>query len=82
MDPKPRPNHRLCIQVLRRMTPEQRLLKAFRLSEIEVQFRVLELRKRFPDLSDQEFRQILMADGLEKARAELLISKGFFPSPA
>jgi len=33
MDPKPRPLHRIYIDILRRMTPEQRLLKAFELSE-------------------------------------------------
>lgn len=31
---KPRPNHRIYLEILRRMTPEQRLLKAFELSEM------------------------------------------------
>lgn len=35
MDPKPRPNHRRYIEILRRMTPEQRLAKAFELSDRE-----------------------------------------------
>ena len=35
MDPKPRPNHRLYLEALRRLTPEQRLLKAFELTEVK-----------------------------------------------
>ena len=31
-DPKPRPNHKLYLQTLRNLTPEQRLRKAFELS--------------------------------------------------
>jgi len=33
VDPKPRPNHEIYLVALRRMTPEQRLLKAFELTE-------------------------------------------------
>ena len=36
MDPKPRADHRLYLQILRRLTPEQRLLKAFELSEFSL----------------------------------------------
>jgi hypothetical protein len=36
-DPKPRPNHALYTQILRRMTPEQRLMKAFEPSEMPKQ---------------------------------------------
>lgn len=60
MDPKPRPNHKLYIEVLRRMTPEQRLLKAFELSAFcKALFRE-GLRKRFPDASEEEFHQIYL----------------------
>jgi hypothetical protein len=60
MDPKPRPNHQLYIEVLRRMTPEQRLLKAFELSAfVKALFRE-GLRKRFPDLSEEEFNKLYL----------------------
>ena len=60
MDPKPRPNHRLYIQILRRMTPEQRLLKAFELSDFSRQLLIHGLRKRHPGVSEAEFARILM----------------------
>ena len=60
MDPKPRPNHQLYIEVLRRMTPEQRLLKAFELSAfVKALFRE-GLRKRFPDLSEEAFHKLYL----------------------
>lgn len=60
MDLKERPNHKKYIQILRQMTPEQRLLKSFELSEFTVQLFIHGLHKRFPDLSHDEFRKILM----------------------
>lgn len=65
MDIKKRPNHKLYIRVLRRMSPEQRLLKAFELSEFANQLFVHGLRKRFPNLSDEEFKAKLF-ERLEK----------------
>jgi hypothetical protein len=65
MDPKPRPNHRLYLEVLRSMTPEQRLLKAFELSEFSKALFIEGLRQRFPDATAEEFRRILF-DRLEK----------------
>lgn len=59
MDPKPRPNHKLYIEALRRMTPAQRLQKAFELSEFTRQLFEHGLRKRFPDLSEEEFQRLL-----------------------
>jgi hypothetical protein len=61
MNPKPRPNHRLYLQTLRQMTPEQRLLKAFELSDFSRQLFVEGLRARFPELSEAEFRRLLLA---------------------
>jgi len=61
MNPKRRPNHRLYIEVLQRMTPEQRLLKALELSAFTKALFVEGLRKRFPDASEEEFRRILLA---------------------
>jgi hypothetical protein len=59
MDPKPRPNHTLYIEGLRRMTPAQRLKKAFELSEFARKLFEHGLRKRFPDMPEEEFRQLL-----------------------
>ena len=53
-------NHKLYIQILRRMTPEQRLKKAFELSDFSKRLFVHGLRKRYPDLSEEEFREILL----------------------
>ncbi len=60
MDPKPRPNHRIYIETLRRMTPAQRLMKAFELSDFSKRLFIHGLRKRFPDATDEEFRQLLL----------------------
>ena len=60
MNIKKRPNHKIYIQVLRQMSPEKRLQKAFELSEFAKQLFVHGLRKRFPDLSDEEFNKILL----------------------
>ena len=60
MNGKPRPNHREYIKVLRRMTPEQRLLKAMELSEQSKRLFKQGLRNRFPDLSDEDFHQLFL----------------------
>lgn len=65
MNTKERPNHKLYIQVLRQMSPEKRLLKAFELSEFTKQLFRHGLRQRFPDLSDEEFHKLLL-ERLEK----------------
>ncbi|MCS6859676.1 MAG: hypothetical protein NZT92_05080 [Abditibacteriales bacterium] len=60
MDPKPRPNHRQYIETLRRMTPEQRLRQSFELSAFAQQLFMHGLRKRFPDLTAEEFKKLLL----------------------
>ncbi len=65
MDPKPQPNHGRYIEVLRQMTPEQRLRKAFELSTMTRALFIQGLRKRFADLSEAEFHRLLL-DRLEK----------------
>jgi hypothetical protein len=65
MDPKPRPNHRRYLEMLRSMTPEQKLLKVFELSEFSKALFIEGLRQRFPDATEEEFRRILF-DRLEK----------------
>ncbi len=57
---KTRHNRRLYIEVLRRMTPEQRLLKAFELTEFSRALFREGLKKRFPDLSDEEIHKIYL----------------------
>jgi hypothetical protein len=58
MDIKPRPNHKQYIEALRRLTPEQRLMKAFELNELARTLFLQGLHKRFPDLSEEEIHQI------------------------
>ena len=60
MDLKKHPNHKIYLQVLRRMSPEERLLKAFELSEFAKQLFVHGLHKRFPDLPEEEFKNLLL----------------------
>ena len=59
MNLKQRPNHRLYIEILRRMTPEKRLLKAFELSAFSNQLFIHGLKKKHPDNSAEEFTRIL-----------------------
>lgn len=58
-DPKSRPKHQLYLQVLRNMTPGQRLVKAFELSDYANELFRHGLRRRFPDVSEAEFKRIL-----------------------
>lgn len=60
-DIKPRPNHRLYLQSLRAMTPEQRLMKAFELSKWTRELFEAGLRQRFPDVAENEFQRILLS---------------------
>ncbi len=65
MNIKKSQTNKLYIQVLRQMYPERRLLKAFELSEFANQLFIHGLRKRFPNLPDEEFKRIL-GERLEK----------------
>jgi hypothetical protein len=60
IDIKKRPNYKIYLQVLRQMPPEKRLIKAFELSEFSRQLFIHGLHKRFPNLSDEEFKKILL----------------------
>lgn len=60
MEIKKKPNHKVYIQVLRRMSPEKKLLKAFELSEFTRQLFIHGLHKRFPHLKGEEFRKVLL----------------------
>jgi len=54
------PDHAAYIQILRNMTPEQRLEKALELSELTRALFRHGLRKRFPDLSEEEFHKLYL----------------------
>jgi len=58
---KSEPNHKVRIQVLRRMSSEKRLLEALELSEFTRQLFIHGLRTRFPNLSDEDFKKKLLA---------------------
>ena len=60
MNVKMRPNQRIYIQALRRMTPEKRLLKAFELSEFSKGLFLEGLHRRFPDVSEEAIRKIYL----------------------
>jgi hypothetical protein len=60
VEPKPRPNHAIYLQSLRRMTPEQRLRKALELSELTRRLFSDGLRRANPDLTEAEFRELLL----------------------
>lgn len=60
MDPKPRPNHQLYVQILRSMTPDQRLRKALELTELGKRLFAEGLRRLHPDLSESEFRKLYL----------------------
>jgi hypothetical protein len=60
MNIKPDPNHQIHLQVLRRMTPEQRLMKAFELSDFIRELFLQGLRKRFSEKTEEEIRKIFL----------------------
>ena len=58
--PKLRPNHRLYMNALRRLSPEQRLLKAFELTELSRTLFRDGLRQRFPEADEAEIRRLYL----------------------
>jgi hypothetical protein len=60
MDIKPRPNHQLYLQTLRRMTPEQRLKKAFELADLGKRLFLAGLKRRFPDYTPEELHRVYL----------------------
>lgn len=60
VDPKPRPNHQRYLEVLRRMTPAQRLAKAMELSEEVKKLFLYGLRRSFPEASETEIRRMYL----------------------
>lgn len=60
MNPKPRPNSAVYLRTLRRMTPEQRLAKAFELTEMTKGLLWSGLRERFPEKSESDLRDLYL----------------------
>jgi DNA-binding MarR family transcriptional regulator len=58
MDPKPQPNQERYLEVLRSMSPADRLRKAFELTEMSRRLFRQGLRKRFPNLSEAELHRL------------------------
>jgi hypothetical protein len=61
VNPKKRPNHQRYLEILRALTPEQRLLKAFELTAFAKELFIHGLRQAFPDATPEEFQRILLA---------------------
>ena len=57
---KPRPNHQRTLQILRAMSPAQRLEQVFRLNERTLKLFRIGLRRRFPDLDEVEFQKVYL----------------------
>ncbi len=55
-----RSNHDIYIKILRRMSPEQRLMKAFELTDFARQLFREGLRKRHPELSPNELHELYL----------------------
>jgi len=51
-------NHKEYIKILRKMTPEQRLMKSFELTEFANLLFLTGLRNRFPEFSEKKIREI------------------------
>jgi hypothetical protein len=58
--PKEYPNRAMYLQVLRQMTPAQRLAKAMELSELGKRLFLHGLRRRFPELDERELHAIYL----------------------
>jgi hypothetical protein len=64
---KERPNHRIYVQVLRKMGPENRLKKAFELSEFARALAKRGLANLHPNLPPSELNRLYL-DRMKKAR--------------
>jgi hypothetical protein len=60
MEQKPQPNKQQYLQILRRMTPEQRLAKALELSAMSKALFLQGLRSRFPEKNEAEIKKIYL----------------------
>lgn len=58
---KPRPNHQIYLETLRKMTPEERLLKAFDLSLFSQTLFKEGLKVRFPTYTEEQIHELYLA---------------------
>ena len=54
MDIKPRPNHARYINILRKMSADEKVEKVFELNEMAKALRMEGLRREYPSMTDQE----------------------------
>jgi len=64
-DPKPQPNDELYLEILRRMSPADRLRKAFELTELSRKLLRIGLEQRFPELTPEEIQALYLKRLLE-----------------
>jgi hypothetical protein len=57
---KPRPNHQRTLQILRNLTPGERLAQVFKLNERTLKLMRIGLRLRFPDLDEAAFERVYL----------------------
>ncbi len=57
---KPRPNHQQSLQILRSMTPQQKLAQVFKLNKRTLKLFRTGLRRRFPDLDAAAFEKVYL----------------------
>lgn len=60
MNIKPQPNHEVYLKTLQKMTPAERLQKAFELSEMTKELFLQGLKKRFPNNSKEKIMEIYL----------------------
>lgn len=60
MNSKPRPNDARYLEILRSMTPEQKLHKVFELTAMARKLFRLGLVQRFPELSEEEIQDLYL----------------------
>ena len=58
MDIKPRPNHARYLEILRSMTPEQKVLKVFELNALGKELCLAGLRVRHPGMDEKEIHRL------------------------
>lgn len=57
---KTHPNHERTLQILRTMTPAEKLAQVFKLNERTLKLFRIGLRQRFPDLDDASFEKLYL----------------------
>jgi hypothetical protein len=71
MDIKPRPNQHRYIEILRSMTPEQKVLKVFELNALGKELCLTGLRMRHPGMDEKELHRLYLKTKVAAARNNL-----------